>query len=143
MSCDIRIAADIAMFAAPEVKWSVLHGFGALVMPRSAPLGAVMELLMTGRRFDAQQAYRLGIVNRVVPVADLQKTIDDLADGICRKGPLAVRMTKEIVLRGREPPLNDGLRIYRELNKPIHLTEDSMEGAKAWAERRPARYAAR
>lgn len=52
-------------------------------------------------------------------------------------------MTKEIVLRGREPPLNDGLRIYRELNKPIHLTEDSMEGAKAWAKRRPARYAAR
>jgi enoyl-CoA hydratase/carnithine racemase len=143
MSCDIRIAADNAMFAAPEVKWSVLHGFGALVMPRSAPLGAVMELLMTGRRFDAQEAYRLGIVNRVVPVADLQKTVDDLADEICRNGPLAVRMTKEIVLRGRELPLNDGLRIYRELNKLIHLTEDSTEGAKAWAERRPARYAAR
>lgn len=56
---------------------------------------------------------------------------------------LAVRMTKEIVLRGRELPLNNGLRIYRELNELIHLTEDTTEGAKAWAERRPARYAAR
>lgn len=143
LSCDIRIAAQGARFGAPEVKWGVLHGFGALVLPRLAPLGAVMELLMTGRQIDAQEALSLGIVNRVVPDDQLSDAVDELAAQICRNGPIAVRMTKEIVLRGLELSLQDGMRIYRELNKLVHLTEDSAEGAKAWEERRPANYKAR
>jgi len=143
LSSDIRIASEDAVFGAPEVTWSVLHGFGALMMPNLAPLGSVMEILMTGERFSAAEAYRLGIVNRVVPREALIETAEKLAARICQNGPLAVRMTKEIVLRGRELPLHDGLRLYRELNKLVHLSEDSVEGMEAWKERRPAQYQAK
>jgi enoyl-CoA hydratase/carnithine racemase len=140
LSCDIRIASEDAVFGAPEVRWSVLHGYGALVMPDLAPLGAVMEKLFTGEQFSAAEAYRLGIVNRVVPRSELDSAVRELAQRICRNGPLAVRMTKELILRGRELSLHDGLRLYRELNKEIHRSEDSVEGMKAWKERREAHY---
>lgn len=143
LSCDMRIASEDAMFGAPEVRWSVLHGFGALVLPRLTSLGNAMEILLTGDRFSAADAYRLGIVNKVVKRQELAAAADDLAARICRNGPIAVRMTKELVLRGRELPLNDGLRIYREYNKLIHITEDAVEGSKAWEERRPANYKGR
>jgi len=143
LSCDIRIASEDAVFGAPEVRWSVLHGFGALVMPNLAPMGAVMEKLFTGEQFSAEEAYRLGIVNRVVPRAELDGAVRELALKICKNGPLAVRMTKELILRGREMSLHDGLRLYRELNKEIHRSEDSVEGMQAWKERRDANYQGR
>ncbi len=143
LSCDMRIASEDAVFGAPEVRWSVLHGFGALVMPQLAPIGAVMELLLTGDQFSAAEAFRLGIVNRVVKRADLAATVDALADRICRNGPIAVRMTKELILRSRELTVQEGLRIYREYNKLIHTTEDAVEGSKAWGERREPKYVGR
>jgi enoyl-CoA hydratase/carnithine racemase len=143
LSCDMRIASDDAMFGAPEVRWSVLHGFGALVLPQLTSLGATMEILLTGDRFSAADAYRLGIVNRVVKREDLATTVDELATRIYRNGPIAVRMTKELVLRGRELSLHDGLRIYREYNKLIHTTEDAAEGSRAWEEGREPKYVGR
>jgi enoyl-CoA hydratase/carnithine racemase len=143
LSCDMRIASDDAMFGAPEVRWSVLHGFGALVLPQLTSLGATMEILLTGDRFSAADAYRLGIVNRVVKREELATTVDELATRICRNGPIAVRMTKELVLRGRELSLHDGLRIYREYNKLIHTTEDAAEGSRAWEEGREPKYVGR
>lgn len=143
LSCDMRIASEDAVFGAPEVRWSVLHGFGALMLPRLTSLGNAMEILLTGDRFSADEAYRLGIVNRVVKRVELDAATNELAARICRNGPIAVRMTKELVLRGRELPLNDGLRIYREYNKLIHLTDDAVEGSRAWEERREPKYVGR
>jgi enoyl-CoA hydratase/carnithine racemase len=143
LGCDIRIASEDATFGAPEVRWSVLHGFGALVMPQLTSLGAAMEILLTGDRFSAAEAHRLGIVNKVVKREELAQAVDDLAARICRNGPIAVRMTKELVLRGRELSLQDGLRLYREYNKLIHLTEDAVEGSRAWEEQREPNYVGR
>src|SRR5690606_30880437 len=113
ISCDMRIASDDAIFGAPEVRWSVLHGFGALMLPKMAARGNVMELLLTGDQIPASEAFRLGLVNRVVPRSDLEAAADDLAKRIARNGPIAVRMTKELVLRSDEVSLQDGLRVYR------------------------------
>jgi enoyl-CoA hydratase/carnithine racemase len=143
VSCDIRIASDDAVFGAPEVRWGVLHGFGALMLHKLTARGNIMEMLLTGDRISADEASRLGLVNRVVPRADLEAAANDLAKRIARNGPIAVRMTKELVLRAGEMSLQDGLRIYREYNRLVHLSEDSQEGSEAWAERREAVYADR
>ena len=140
LSCDMRIASDDAIFGAPEIHWSVLHGFGALTLPNLAPLGSVMELLFTGKQFSAAEAFELGIVNRVVSRDDLSQAVDQLASAICNNGPIAVRMIKELILRGRELPLHDGLRLYREMNKLVHQSQDSVEGMLAWKERREPLY---
>lgn len=143
LSCDIRVAAKNAVFATPEVKWSVLHGFGALALPRLAPLGAVYEMLFTGERIDAAEAYRLGIVNRVVPVEDLRSTAMALSEKINANGPIAIRMTKELIGRGLEQQHADVLRVYRELNRLVHTAADATEGMKAWNEKRVPQYEGR
>jgi len=140
LSCDMRVAAETAVFGTPEVTWSVLHGFGALMLPRLTSLGKAMEIMMTGERMSAAEAERLGLVNRVVPPGELESATMGLARRIARNGPIAVRMTKEITLRGLNMSLHDGLRLYRELNRTVHASQDSVEGMEAWRERREPQY---
>jgi (E)-benzylidenesuccinyl-CoA hydratase len=140
MGCDIRIAAETASFGCPEVRWGILHGYGALRLPKTVPLSAAMELLLTGDRIDAQEAYRLGIVSRVVPPAALMSTARQLADRICANGPLAVRVTKELAWRGLETPLEEALRLYAALGALVRASEDAREGPRAFAEKRQPRF---
>lgn len=140
LSCDMRVAAQTAVFGTPEVRWSVLHGFGALVLPRLTSLGKAMEIMMTGEQMSAQEAERLGLVNKVVPPDQLEAATMELARKIARNGPIAVRMTKEITLRGLDMSLHDGLRLYRELNRAVHTSKDSVEGMRAWRDRREPEY---
>lgn len=140
LSCDLRIAARDAKLGTPEVKWSVLHGYGALVMPHLTSLGKAMELMFTGESISGEEAERIGLVNQAVDAADLTDATLDMAQKICRNGPIAVRMTKEIILRGLSLDLHDGLRLYRELNRAVHTSADSVEGMRAWRDRRPANY---
>src|SRR5919108_139030 len=107
MGCDIRLASETASFGCPEVRWGILHGYGALRLPKTMPLSAAMELLLTGERITAQEAYRLGIVSRVVPPAELMPTVHQMAAKICANGPLAVRVTKELAWRGLEMSIED------------------------------------
>lgn len=140
LSCDLRVAARDAMLGTPEVRWSVLHGFGALMLPRLTSLGKALELMFTGEPISGEEAERLGLVNRAVEAEHLEAATLELARKITRNGPIAVRMTKEIALRGLSLDLHDGLRLYLELNRAVHSSADSVEGMNAWRDRRPANY---
>jgi enoyl-CoA hydratase/carnithine racemase len=143
MGCDIRIASETAAFGCPEVRWGILHGYGALRLPKTIPLSAAMELLLTGDRINAQEAHRLGIVSRVVPPSELMATARGLADRICANGPLAVRVTKELAWRGLEMSLEEGLRLYAALGALVRASEDAHEGPRAFAEKRLPRFQGR
>ncbi len=136
LACDIRIAASHAQFGTPEVKWNLLHGYGALRLPQSIPLSNVMEMLLTGDFIDAQEALRLGLVSRVVSAEELLPAAYRTAQKICDNGPLAVQMTKELVLRGLNSSLEDALRLYKAYNQIIGSTEDQREGTLAFAQKR-------
>jgi len=95
-----------------------------------------MEMLITGDFIDAQEAYRIGLVNKVVPFAQLMPEAEALAARICENGPCAVRAVKELVLHGIETSLAEGLKLEIEMSKRLAQTEDSQEGPKAFAEKR-------
>ena len=143
LACDIRIASDTASFGCPEVRWNLLHGYGALRLPQMVPMSMAMEMMLTGDRIDAQEAYRIGLVSRVVPAADLMKTAEAIAGRICENAPIAVRVTKELAYRGLHLPLDDGVRLYAALSRSVMATEDSREGPRAFAEKRTPQFKGR
>jgi enoyl-CoA hydratase/carnithine racemase len=143
MGCDIRIASDTASFGCPEVRWGILHGYGALRLPKTIPLSAAMELLLTGERISAQDAYRLGIVSRVVAPAALMSTARQVAEKICANGPLAIRVTKELAWRGLEMSTEEALRLYAALGALVRASEDAREGPRAFAEKRQPQFKGR
>ena len=134
--CDIRIASERAQFGTPEVKWNLLHGFGAQLLPSIVGLSNAMNLLLTGRFVDAAEAHRIGLVQEVVPHDRVLARAREVAEEICRNGPMAVRMTKELVLRSRDLSLADGVRYYQALVRQIDASEDLVEGTRAFEERR-------
>jgi E-phenylitaconyl-CoA hydratase len=140
LGCDIRMASETASFGCPEVRWGILHGYGALRLPKTIPLSAAMELLLTGERISAQDAYRLGIVSRVVPPAELMPTARQLAERICANGPLAIRVTKELAWRGLEMSTEEALRLYAALGALVRASEDAREGPRAFAEKRQPHF---
>ena len=142
-ACDIRIAAEHAQFGTPEVKWCLLHGYGALRLAKSIPLSFAMHLLLTGDFISAQDALRIGLVSQVVPADELMPTARALAERICQNAPLAVRVTKELVLRGQHMSLEDGLRLHGALNRIVAASEDAREGPRAFTEKRRAEYRGR
>jgi E-phenylitaconyl-CoA hydratase len=140
MGCDIRIASETAAFGCPEVRWGILHGYGALRLPKTMPMSAAMELLLTGEFITAQEAHRLGLVSRVVAPAELLPTAQQLATRICANGPLAIRVTKELAWRGQEMSLEDALRLYSALGALVRASEDAREGPRAFAEKRQPHF---
>ncbi|MFQ5666118.1 MAG: enoyl-CoA hydratase-related protein [Candidatus Binatia bacterium] len=137
LACDIRIASATATFGLPEVTWGMMPGAGGTQrLPRVAPLGAALELILTGDRISAADAYRLGIVNRVVSPAELMPTALGLAERMCRNGPLAVRAAKQAVYRGLHLPLDEALRLEQLLAEPVRQSEDAQEGPRAFLEKR-------
>jgi len=140
MVCDIRMASETASFGCPEVRWGILHGYGALRLPKTIPLSAAMELLLTGERISAEDAYRLGMVSSVVPPAELMPTARQLAERICANGPLAIRVTKELAWRGLEMSTEEALRLYAALGALVRASEDAREGPRAFAEKRQPHF---
>jgi enoyl-CoA hydratase/carnithine racemase len=144
LACDIRIAAENATFGLPEVTWGIMPGAGGTQrLPRLAPLGAALELILTGERISAAEAHRLGIVNRVVPPAELMPVALALAERICRNGPLAVRAAKQAVHRGLHLPLDEALRLEQLLAEPVRQSEDAQEGPRAFVEKRTPNFKGR
>jgi E-phenylitaconyl-CoA hydratase len=137
LGCDIRICSTAASFGAPEVRWSILHGFGAMRLPSTVPMSVAMEMLLTGERIDAPRALQAGLVSRVVEPAALLSTAEAMAEKIGQNGPLAVRITKELAWRGRHAHPDDMLRFYAAVTALIHETEDAKEGPRAFTEKRP------
>jgi enoyl-CoA hydratase/carnithine racemase len=143
LGCDIRIASTTAQFGCPEVRWSILHGFGAMRLPRTVPLSVAMEMLLTGDRIDARRAYEIGLVSRVVEPAQLLPTATALAERISDNGPLAVKITKELAWRGLTQQPEEALRYYAAVTALIHETEDAKEGPRAFSEKRTPRFKGR
>lgn len=139
--CDIRIASDNAQFGTPEVKWDLLHGYGAYRLPQIVGLSHAMHLLLTGEFIDASTALQIGLVSKVVAPDELMPTAQGIARTIASNGPTAVRMTKELVQRGHELPLENYLRLLRMFYDRLDESENQREGLRAFAERRKPEYA--
>jgi enoyl-CoA hydratase/carnithine racemase len=102
-----------------------------------------LELILTGRHIDAPEALRLGLVEQVVPHDQLKVAVEDLAQTIVSHAPLAVKYAKEAIVRGLELPLTEGLKVEAELYTLLRTTEDRMEGARAFQEKRPPQFKGR
>ena len=141
LGCDIRIAGEKARLGVPEVTLGLIPGDGGTQrLPRAIPRCKAAEMLLMGRLIDAQEAYRIGLVNTVVPPDQVMSTAKEWAETICKAGPLAVRAAKQAMLRGCEMPLNDGLRLEFMLNAYVTSTEDFTEGTTAFVEKRKPVY---
>ncbi len=137
LACDLRLAASHATFGLTEVRWGLIPGAGGTQrLPRAIPLGKAMELIFLAEPIDAQEAYRLGLVNKIVPLPELMPTALNWAQTICERGPLAIRAAKEAVLRGLDLPLAEGLRLEAFLSGTLRGTEDAQEGPRAFVEKR-------
>jgi enoyl-CoA hydratase/carnithine racemase len=144
LACDLRVAAEHATFGLTEVRWAIMPGAGGTQrLPRAVPLARAMELILTGETISAAEAHRIGLINAVVPPAEVIPTARRWAQTICGRGPLAVRAAKEAVLRGLSLPLADGLRLEALLAGTLRGTEDAAEGPKAFAEKRKPVFKAR
>ena len=144
LACDIRIAAENARFGQPEVFLGLMPGGGATQrLPRLIPWCKAAEILLLGKLIDAQEAYRIGLVNKVVPLDQLMPTAKEWAEAICQAGPLGIRATKEAMIRGYSMTLEDGLRLEISLFNRLMNTEDYAEGVAAFNEKRRAIFKAK
>ena len=144
MACDIRIAAENATFGQPEARVGVLAGWGGSQrLPRLIPNAKAAEMLFMGTPIDANEAYRLGLVNKVVPLAELLPTAKEWAAKMCDNGPLGVRAMKEAMIRGMGMTLEEGLRIEELVGNGVLASEDCKEGLKAFVEKRKPEFKGR
>lgn len=141
LACDIRIASENARLGTPEVTLGLVPGWGATQrLPRMIPWCKAAEILLTGKLIDAQEAYRIGLVNEVVPPEEVMPQAMGWAEVICQAAPLAVRAAKEAMIRGYSLTLEDGLRLENSLNGYLFGTEDFAEGTTAFVEKRKPDY---
>ncbi len=137
MACDIRIAAEHARLGLMELRRGINPGSGGMYrLPRLVPLPIALEMLLTGEPITAQEAYRVGLVNQVVPLAELMPAAFKMAERILDCAPIAVRTAKESVYRGLEMHLGDALVSHWGIT--LSTTEDAKEGPKAFTEKRKA-----
>jgi enoyl-CoA hydratase/carnithine racemase len=136
---DLRIAAEHATFGLGEVRWGIIPTGGSHVrLPRQIPWAVAMELLLTGRPIDAKRAYDVGLVNKVVPADQLMAAALELAETICKNGPLAVRTAKEIAVRALG--LESGFVLEKALGARVMNSDDAKEGPRAFAEKRKPHF---
>ena len=144
LACDIRIAARDAKFAFPETGHGIIPGAGGTQrIARVLGLGLALDLVLSGERIDAERAYQIGIVSRIAEPEALAETSRQLAEKIAAKPPLATVFAKEAVREGRELTLSDGLRLESDLSTHLVNTEDRLEAAAAFREKRPPRFSGR
>ena len=138
LACDLVVAADHALFGIPEVKRGLAAAGGGLIrLARRAPQAIALELALTGESIDAQRALSYGLVNRVVPAERLMEEALALANVICDNAPLAVRTSKELMKRSLDLTEEEAWKLNAELTVPIFTSKDALEGAVAFAEKRP------
>ncbi len=144
MACHIRIASDTAKFGQPEVKLGIAPGYGGTQrLPRLVGKGRALQLILTGEMIDAPEAYRIGLVNKVVPPDQLLAEAEKLLRGILSMGPLAVRLALEAVDQGLEMTLDEGLLLEANHFGLLAATQDMKEGLTAFLEKRSAKFAGR
>ena len=144
MACDIRIASDQAKFGQPEVRLGILPGAGGSQrLPRLVGVAKAKELIFTGEIIDAVEAGRIGLVNRVVPHADLMEATTELAKKIMRRGPVAVRLAKAAINTGANFGPGAGYVCEQLAQTVLFGTEDRVEGTSAFLEKRRPNFKGR
>jgi enoyl-CoA hydratase len=141
LACHLRLASENAVLGLPEVSLGIIPGYGGTQrLPRLIGPARALELMASARRVKADEAERIGLVNRVVPQDQLLAEAEKLALAVLKNGPLAVAAVLEAVHRGLQMPLADGLRLESSLFGILAASEDMHEGLKAFLEKRPAQY---
>jgi enoyl-CoA hydratase/carnithine racemase len=141
LACDIRIAGEDSQLGLTEVNLAIIPGGGGTQrLPRLVGRGKALEMILTGARIDAREALRIGLVERVVPATDVLSSAQALARTLAEKAPVALRYAKEAVVKGLGLPLEDGLRLENDLATLLRTTDDRIEGAKAFLEKRKPRF---
>lgn len=135
LECDLRLAAENTLFSLPEPKIGIPTSFAAF-LPNFVPAAVATELLLVGERIDAQRAYQLGIVNKVVPSDNLLNEATSLAERICQNAPLAVRAMKEVLIRARNTNYRKALHLTQEVFAKVYESKDVNEGRKAFKDKR-------
>jgi len=141
MACTLRLAADTAKFGQPEINLGLIPGYaGSQRLPRLVGRGVALEILLTGDMIGAQRAYEIGLVNRVVPAAELLAEAKKLAHTLASKAPIAVRYILDAVQQGLDMPFAQGEYLETSLFGTIASSEDMREGTKAFLEKRKAAW---
>ena len=141
LACDIRIVSEKATFQLPEAGRGLIPGWGGTQrLPRMVSPAKAAEVIFLGVPMSAEEAYRLGLVNKVVAPNQLLPTAREWAAKICEKGPLAIRRAKEAMIRGRDMTLEDGLRLELAFFEEMLQSEEYREGLRSLAEGRKPKY---
>jgi len=144
LSCDIRVAAEGARFGLPHTSYGLIpRGGGTQRLPRLVGRGKALEMILTAEPIDAAEAYRIGLVNKVVPPGKLLPEVEEIARRIIPRGPIALRYCKEAVNKGLDLTLEQGLRLEADLYFLIQTTADRMEGIRAFLEKRAPQFKGR
>jgi enoyl-CoA hydratase len=144
LACTIRLAATSAKFGLPEVKLGIIPGYGGTQrLPRLVGKGVALQLILTGAIIDAQEAYRIGLVNEVVPNAELITRAEAILNQIDANAPLSIKFALEAVNKGLDTSLSQGLLLESSLVAICTSTEDKKEGTAAFLEKRVAKFQGR
>ena len=143
MACDFIIASDRATFGFPEAKLGLFPSNGTQRLARLIGRNRALELILTAAIISAAEAERIGLVNRVVPHADLLAEVERVARTMSALGPVALRMTRESIIRGLEMHLQDALHEDEYRHAILCTTEDRLEGVQAFKEKRPPKFKGR
>ena len=137
MNCDIVVASESASFGQPEVNVGIIPGAGGTQrLPRAVGKYKAMEMILTGKSISADEAYRIGLVNHVVPPESLMEEAKKIATDIASKPPISIRSAKEAILKAQDTTLEVGLEFERKAFYMLFATEDGKEGMKAFLEKR-------
>ncbi len=141
LACDIRVLSENARVGLPEVTLAIFPGYGGTQrLPRTIAPGKARELIFTGEMIPAAEAYRIGLADHLVAPGEALAQARKIAEKILARGPIAVRLAKEAVTRGRGLPVSEGCQIEAQLFGQLCGTEDQREGAAAFLEKRPPVY---
>jgi enoyl-CoA hydratase/carnithine racemase len=141
MACTIRVAVETAKFGQPEVSLGEIPGGGGTQrLPRLVGKGRALQLILSGGMIDAKEAWRIGLINEIVPAADLLKRAEDILERIFRNAPLAIKYSLEAVNKGLETSQAEGLVLEAALFGLCAATKDKKEGTSAFLEKRQAQF---
>ncbi|MBS7248753.1 MAG: enoyl-CoA hydratase-related protein [Candidatus Jordarchaeales archaeon] len=141
LACDIRIASEKAWLGQPEINLGIIPGWGGCIrLPRQVGVAKSMEIILTGDRISAQEALQIGLVNRVVPDDKLEATVNEIAEKLASKPPIAVKLAKSVIRKGLECDLEAGISLENSAFSLCFATKDQKEGMKAFLEKRQPQF---
>jgi len=144
LACDIRIVSAASRFGLPQIKSGLISWDGGTQrLARLVGKGKALEMILTGEVVEAQEALRIGLVNKIVPPDKLTIAAMDMAKEMASKGPISLRYTKEAIYKGMDMTLEQGLRLEADLYLLIHTTKDRTEGIQAFREKRKPKFEGR